>query len=210
MRQNRVNPFGKIIAAPERGLWLGNRGVIHQNEVIVRSFKLKAWITCVLEFKNRKFEIMAPGRWTQLFFMDEATALAAGHRPCGECRRADFVRFKTHWIAGNPAYEFNNKTKIGDIDAVIHKERIDKQHQKITFLALPKDLPDGVFVQFKNEPYLVLDNKCYHWTAAGYGNSIPLPSAPVEVLTPKSVVNAIKAGYQPQINLSRLKDRYEF
>lgn len=200
-KQNRVNPQGDIVSIPERGHWLGNRGVIHRDGKIIRPFKLKAWITCVLEFKNRKFEIMAPNRWTQLFFMDEATALSAGHRPCAECRREAFNRFKTYWIKGNPEYGFNQKTKIGEIDAVLHRERIDDQNQKVTFQQKPEKLPDGVFVLYNSHPHLVLNGKLYPWSAAGYLKSIDLPKNQLyEVLTPSSTVNMIAAGYQPEIN----------
>ena len=104
MLQNRVDPFGNLIKTPARGSWLGNRGIIHNhNQEVVRPFKLKAWITCTLEFRGRKRQVMAPDRYTELFFLDEATSFAAGHRPCFECRREDALRFKSYWLKGNPA-----------------------------------------------------------------------------------------------------------
>src|SRR4051812_14165929 len=125
MLQNRVDPLGQFIHSKARGSWMGNRGVIHENKQIVKTFKHKAWITCVLQFKGRKRTVMTPGRWTELFFLDEATAFAAGHRPCFECRREDAKRFKTCWIKGNPEYNFSMTTSITQIDEIIHKERID-------------------------------------------------------------------------------------
>src|SRR6266487_4207217 len=111
--QNRVNPFGEIIETTARGLWMGNRGNIHNHDKrIVRAYKLKAWITCKLEFKGRKREIMAPNLYTELFFLDEATSFAAGHRPCFECRREDYNKFKTAWLRGNTQYKFSEKTHL--------------------------------------------------------------------------------------------------
>jgi hypothetical protein len=113
MLQNRVDPFGNLIKTRARGTWMGNRGVLHDDkQQLLRPFKLKAWLTCRLEFKGRKRQIMAPHRWTELFFLDEATAFAAGHRPCFECRRSDFNKFKSLWIKGNPEYNFDEKTPI--------------------------------------------------------------------------------------------------
>jgi len=104
MLQNRVDPFGNILKTSARGLWMGNRGILHNDrKELLRPFKLKAWITCKLQFNGRKREVMTPNRYTELFFMDEATSFAAGHRPCFECRREDYKKFKTLWLKGNPA-----------------------------------------------------------------------------------------------------------
>src|ERR1700761_169648 len=136
MLQNRIDPKGNIIQTSARGAWMGNRGQLHdRGKTILRPFKLKAWITCVLEFKDRHRQVMAPGLYTELFFLDEATAFATGHRPCFECRRDDAKKFKTAWLKGNPEYQFNDKIAIGKIDDVIHAERIDKDGQKVTFKA---------------------------------------------------------------------------
>src|SRR3978361_1384995 len=116
MLQNRVDPFGNIINTSARGALMGNRGLLHNDkQTLVRTFKLKAWITCKLEFKERKRTVMAPNQYTELFFLDEATSFAAGHRPCFECRREDYNRFKTNWLKGNPEYSFNGKTSIKEI-----------------------------------------------------------------------------------------------
>lgn len=203
MLQNRVDPKGQLIQTRARGLWMGNRGVIHnEQKEIVRPFKLQAWITCLLAFKERKFTIMAPGRWTQLFFMDEATAFAAGHRPCAECRRSDFNRFKEYWLLGNPGYGFTNKTLIREIDAILHLERITANKEKVTFEAGPDQLPDGVFVLIGNNPYLLHKGQLHLWTPFGYTDTMTIPAVKqITVLTPRSVVQAFNAGYIPQVAL---------
>jgi hypothetical protein len=202
MLQNRVDPNGNIIKTPARGAWMGNRGVIHNlDKEIIRPFKLKAWISCLLQFKGWHRPVMAPNRYTELFFMDEATAFAAGHRPCAECRRDDFKKFKTLWIKGNPEYQFNEKTRISEIDDIIHKERIDSNYSKITYRENLHNLPNGAFVCYENEAYLVKDAKLYCWSPSGYKNVIDPPEAhQFEVLTPKSIVNTIQSGYLPQMS----------
>lgn len=198
MLQNRVNPFGNIIKTSERGRLMGNRGLLHnETQEIKRPFKLIAWITCVLEFKDRRRPVMAPGQYTELFFMDEATSFAAGHRPCFECRRSEASAFKTFWLKGNPEYSFNPKTPIKAIDEILQKERIDRDYKKVTFQEDPLALPDGTFVAFRNEPYLIKNGMMYPWSADGYGRAQLLPQEKLSVLTPKSIVNTFKAGYLP-------------
>ncbi|HEY0741045.1 MAG TPA: hypothetical protein VGD40_06255 [Chryseosolibacter sp.] len=203
MLQNRVDPFGRIITTPARGSWTGNRGVLHnEHKRIVAHYKTQAWIICRLEFKGRKREVMTPGRWTELFFLDEATALAAGHRPCFECRREDAVLFKSCWIAGNPAYNFSMKTAIKEIDSVIHQERIF-QKQKVTYNGIASDLVDGCFVTLEGKAYVVKNGSAHQWTPHGYGEQVKLAAhSRVTILTPRSIVNALRAGYVPQMNLS--------
>lgn len=200
--QNRVKPNGDIISTSARGAWLGNRGVIHNAEKqIVRPFKIKAWIICVLEFRGRHREVMTPDRWTELFFLDEATAFSAGHRPCFQCRYADHQRFKTAWLKGNPKYGFDEKTSVIEIDKILQTERISKG-QKVTYTDDIHNLPDGAFVQFDGEPWLVYQNKIHHWTPSGYDNSKAIDApGEVTILTPRSIVNAFRAGYQPQIGI---------
>ncbi len=203
MLQNRVDPFGNIIRTSARGAWLGNRGVIHSHEKeIVRPFKLKAWITCVLEFRGRHREVMMPDRWTELFFYDEATAFSAGHRPCFQCRYADHRRFKTYWLKGNPEYGFDEKTSIHQIDEIIHCERINRDKSKVTFPEKAANLPNGVFVLLDNNPYLVSDGSLHLWTPFGYEKKMPVPiTEAMPVLTPRSIVNTFSAGYLPQIGI---------
>jgi hypothetical protein len=199
MLQNRVDPFGNIIATKARGAFMGNRGVIHdQDKNIVRNFRLKAWLTCVLEFKGRRLEVMAPNRYTQLFFLDEATAFSAGHRPCAECRRAAFNRFRECWTSGNPEYGFNHKTSIGSIDAILHEERMHRKEGKYTYEENIDALPNGTFILHNDRPFLVVENLVHEWTPFGYQQGITRSvSKKVLVLTPKSIVRAFGEGYLP-------------
>jgi len=207
MLQNRVDPVGNIIRTEARGLWMGNRGILHNDKKeILRPFKLKAWLICKLEFNGRKRQVMGPHRYTELFFMDEATAFAAGHRPCFECRRQDYNRFKSYWLKGNPEYGFDEKISFQKIDDILHKERMEKDKSKVTFEEQADKLPNGTFVLIKNDPYLVSDGKLYKWSAFGYEKSAEFKSKDVmTVLTPRSTVNAFKAGYVPQMSLPGTK-----
>jgi hypothetical protein len=199
--QNRVDPFGNIIETKARGSFMGNRGVIHnEQKQITHAFKHKAWITCVLDFKGRKRTVMTVDRWTELFFLDEATAFAAGHRPCFECRREDALRFKSFWIQGNPSYKFTMKTSIKEIDEVIHRERIDSELKKVTHHRLSSHIPEGTFIVMDSHPYLFSNGSLHRWTPVGYENSMVMPKASmVTVLTPNSIVNAFRAGFVPQL-----------
>lgn len=205
MLQNRVDPFGQLIRTPARGFFMGNRGLIHnEKQEIVRPFRLKAWITCLLEFKGRRRKVMTPNLYTELFFTDEAAAFAAGHRPCAECRRDDFNRFKTAWVAGNPEYNFNQKTSVQKIDGIMHSERIGADFSKITFKEKMGNLPDGVMIRIQGEAYVIRENKLWLWTPLGYTiTKIKEAEADVDVLTPRSVVNALRAGYTLQTSLAR-------
>lgn len=197
--QNRVTPFGEIVAVPERGAWTGNRGILHDDQGrLRRRWTTPAWIICQLEFKGRHREVMTPGTWTELFFLDEATALAAGHRPCGECRRADYARFKAAWIAGNHA------ATIHEINQTLHHERVEpRTHAKITYQAPLDALPDGVLIALAESAYLWWGGRLRAWSPGGYGDPLPtVPDRPVSVLTPRSIVAAIRAGYVPQVALA--------
>ena len=199
MLQNRVDPLGNLIKTSARGAWMGNRGILHDDhQQIRRAFVLKAWITCVLEFRGRKRQVMSPHRYTELFFLDEATSFSAGHRPCFECRRLDAERFKAAWIQGNPAYRFDKQTSIRLLDEVLHKERIGRSVASVRI----KDLPDGSFVLYDEKPFLVSGGLAYIWSPFGYGQGIELPGA-VGLLTPGSIVNAFRAGYVPQMRINQ-------
>src|SRR6516225_7744293 len=146
-RQNRVTPFGDIIATLERGTFMGNRGVLHDSEGrIKRAWQLKRWIVCVLEFKERKRQVMTPGHYTELFFLDEATAFAAGHRPCAECRRVRFLDFCNAWARAHPSKDASPRPSATMIDDRLHAERIASNRSKRSYMAALDDLPDGVFV----------------------------------------------------------------
>jgi hypothetical protein len=204
--QNRVNPFGQIIDTKARGAWMGNRGRMHnEKKEIVCSYKLHAWLICKVSFNGRKREIMSPNSYTELFFLDEATAFAAGHRPCFECRREDFNRFKKIWIAGNRGYKFSDKTSIQEIDKILHAQRINKDGTKKVYQEHLNKLPDGTFISFEEKAYLLFKKHLYLWTPYGYEkeNAITF-NGKVNVLTPSSIVNAFKAGYVPQMLLNNL------
>ncbi|HWB94653.1 MAG TPA: hypothetical protein VG605_22510 [Puia sp.] len=205
MLQNRVDPLGNIIRTSARGAWMGNRGLLHdEHQHVLRSWRLKAWLICVLDFKGRRRKVMSPNRYTELFFLDEATAFAAGHRPCFECRREAANRFKALWVEGNPDFHFTEATSIDGIDAVLHQERMDRKGNKVTFSADVSGLPKGVFVMYEGRPHLVADGALHPWTPFGYEAALALPAGQMEVLTPRSTVNAFRMGYAPQI---RIKDR---
>jgi hypothetical protein len=203
MLQNRVNPFGEVICTPARGAWMGNRGAIHNDSrQITRSHRVIAWITCTLKFKDRHRQVMSPGKYTELFFLDEATAFSAGHRPCQECRRAANLEFRKRWTEGNPQYHYTAKTRINDIDTVIHDERITPAGEKRTYTERLDTLPDGTFVAIDQTVFLVKGDKLFPWNPDGYGFPVDRPADQVvTVLTPPSIVNAFCAGYVPQTAL---------
>jgi hypothetical protein len=204
--QNRVTPFGEIVAVPKRGTLMGNRGGrFHTPDKALtrRRWASRRWIACVLEFKGRRREVMAPGRYTELFFLDEATALAAGHRPCRECRRADHDRFRRAWLKGNASLGLPPDVSIDEIDRVLHAERVGRGGAKVTFPARLGDLPDGVFVARDGTARLLARGSLWGWSPGGYTGPLPLDTAAdAAVLTPRSTVRTIKAGYRPAIHPS--------
>ncbi|MBZ4190977.1 hypothetical protein [Niabella beijingensis] len=204
MLQNRVDPLGHLIRTEARGQWMGNRGCIHDaHQQIVRPFRLKAWLICLLEFKGRKRNVMTEGQYTELFFLDEATAFAAGHRPCFECRRQDHIRFRRYWLKGNPGYGFTERTSIQQIDFILHEERMDPRGSKITFKEKAASLPDGTFILLDNVPFLLWKKRLYKWTSSGYENGGGVADEQImTLLTPRSTVNTFKAGYKPQVHTS--------
>src|SRR5438128_10993579 len=147
--QNRVDPFGAIFGSPARGTFMGNRGGAIHNEdrEILRPFKSRRWIACVLEFKGRHRQVMTPGRYTELFFLDEAVALAAGHRPCAECRRERLNAFRKAWRSAHPGTSDSPLPSAGEIDRRLHAERTRPDRSKRVFEASLGELPSGVFVQ---------------------------------------------------------------
>jgi hypothetical protein len=206
--QNRVTPFGELIATPARGTLMGNRGRLHDpDRRIVRPVAggYRAWVTCRLAFRGRQRTVMAPHRYTELFFLDEATALAAGHRPCGECRRADYRRFKATWLAANRDRGLGPDALIGRIDRELHRDRLDPDGRPRTYPARLRSLPDGVFVVLPGaaEALLVWRGALAPWSPAGYGELRPSPRDDrVKVLTPRSTTAAIAAGYVPGVHAS--------
>jgi hypothetical protein len=199
-RQNRVTPAGDIVAVPQRGTLTGNRGVLHDaHGAIRRPWQLRRWIACATEFRGRRRPIMAPGRWTELFFLDEATALAAGHRPCAECRNADYRRFKAAWGAAH-----GGEVPADEMDRVLHAERLEGRRRKRTYTAALGELPDGTMIELEGGFYLVQEGELVSWSFDGYlAERLALdPAEPVEVLTPEAIVATIAAGYEPGIHPS--------
>jgi hypothetical protein len=202
--QNRVTPSGKIVADPSRGLMMGNRGCLHgQGRTLgVSRWRSKLWICCLLDFKGVQRDPMPPGRWTALFFLDEATALAAGHRPCGYCRRGDYLAFAEAWRA---ARQLPRRPSAVEMDKALHRERTDRSRRKLSYLAPAAELPDGVMIRAGGEPGLLIGGRVRPWSFRGYGAPAPVdPPGRVEVLTPPSIVAAITAGYRPLVHPSAL------
>ena len=196
-RQNRVTPNGALIDLG-RGTFMGNRGCLHDDAGQVRrAHRGRRWIICALAFKGRRLPLAAPGENTQLFFLDEATALAAAHRPCDECRRDAFRAFVDAWTAGNPGALPPGRFHVADLDRVLHQQRTAPPER-----APLAGLPDGTFVALDGDPraYLVHGDTLLPWQPDGYGAPLPRPSATVDVLTPPSTVNALRAGYRPALH----------
>ena len=186
---------------------MGNRGgAIHNAERrIVRQYASRRWIACVLEFRGRRRTVMSPGRYTELFFLDEAVALAAGHRPCAECRRQRFNDFKEAWLRSDNPRE-GDWLLADTMDAALHPARIDRQRMKVTYPAPIDSLPDGSFVRIEDASWLVFEDALFRWSPAGYVESRPrVRDSMVSVLTPKPVVRCLAAGYSPEIHSSALK-----
>ncbi len=204
-RQNRVTPFGELIATECRGTWMGNRGCLHdEQQRIRRSFAGKRWLICVLEFRGRQRTVMAPGRYTELFFLDEATALAAGHRPCAECQHARYRLFRDVWAAANRGLLSSSVPPAEEMDRLLHAERVGPEREKRTYAGLLSELPFGAMVaDAKNRPFLVLEQALAPWQPGGYGPTVAKPEAArFRVLTPRSVVRALASGYPVEVHPS--------
>jgi hypothetical protein len=194
--QNRVAPTGEIVRDPARGLMMGNRGCLHGHgrELGTARWRSKLWICCVLRWKEVRRDVMPPGRWTALFFLDEATALAAGHRPCAYCRRADFLGYAFAWAAavGLPP---GQRPRAAGMDAVLHAERVRPTGRR----RATAELPDGVMVRHGEGSALLVGGLLTPWSFAGYGEPVR-PPATVDLLTPPSTVAALAAGYRPWLH----------
>jgi hypothetical protein len=190
--QNRVTPFGEIIAVAARGTMMGNRGgALHDaaRRLGARRWVSRRWICCRLDFKDRRREVMAPGRYTELFFLDEATALAAGHRPCAECRREDYRLFQAAWLrAGLPG-----PARADNMDRFLHRERFEAH--------VVGDLPDGAMVACGDDAFLVRAGRFHLWSSSGYGAARDI-SVPERLLTPPATVRVLAAGYRAGIHPS--------
>ncbi len=196
--QNRVTPFGAIVAIRQRGMLTGNRGIIHDpatRTLLKRRWTSKAWLACACEFRGRRREVMATRSWTELFFLDEATALAAGHRPCFFCRREEAEAFRAAWGRATGAVP-----SAREIDEVLHRERLSGGHKRVHPLpSAPDELPNGTMVVAADRAYTILDGLGYPWDIGGYGEPID-PQHALGLLTPPSTVAALRAGYRPRLH----------
>jgi hypothetical protein len=193
--QNRVTPFGELIATPARGTMYGNRGGrFHRDDQTLgtRRWASRQWICCVLEFKNRRHPVWRE-RYTGLFFLDEVTALAAGHRPCFECRRADANSFAEKW-AQTKGSDF---PYVDEMDRVLQAERLDGRAKRTHRMPFG-NLPYGTFIALENAAYAVRGSHLLRWSESGYLEKIARPHGNANVLTPPSIVAILAAGYEPQ------------
>ncbi len=204
--QNRVTPDSQIISVRSRGTLMGNRGgAMHRADKSLgpKRWVSKQWIACRLSFKGRWREVMGPNSYTELFFLDEVTAFSAGHRPCYECRRREAVEFSEIWgeVFGN-----GSRAKAGHIDEALHAERLTVEGRKATFESLIGELPTGAMVKRQGGMYLVLASQALLWSPDGYMSAQPIDANEVvEVLTPPSLLEVFRAGYDPDVHESALK-----
>lgn len=194
--QNRVNPFGDIVAIAQRGQFMGNRGIIHDpvtRTLLRRRWTNKAWIVCRCDFGARRREVMSRRSWTELFFLDEAVAFAAGHRPCYYCRRDAALEFAGAWCR---AHSLNTVT-AAHIDTVLHVQRLESGRQRVHALPGP-ELPDGAMVVSAGDACLVAQGKMFRWTEAGYEKAATRPAQ--GLLTPPAIVATLRAGYRCRLH----------
>jgi hypothetical protein len=196
--QNRVTPFGDLVAVAGRGTMMGNRGVLHdEGRRIVKAWAVRRWIACVLEFKNIRRAVMSPRRYTELFFLDEATSLSAGHRPCAECRRGDYRRFTSLWVACRP-----EPPNADSMDLRLHADRLDGKAKR-RYSTDISTLPEGAYIALDGRAWLLWNGRLHAWGEAGYERTRHRPPrGEVEVLTPRALVDVIAAGYRPLVHPS--------
>ncbi len=199
-RQNRVDPFGVIHAVPDRGSFMGNRGIIHDaasRTLLKRRWTTKAWIICVCAFKGRQRKVMSHGTYTELFFFDEVTALAAGHRPCFECRR---LAAKTYAGCFADAHRVADP-KVREIDAVLHAQRLATGGKAVPITVDKlEDFPDGTMISVSGAPMALRAGSVLPWSFSGYGDPVPLQVLAAQaatLITPMATVAVLNAGYRP-------------
>ena len=197
--QNRVNPFGDIVAIPQRGTFTGNRGIIHDSQtktLMRRRWTNKAWLICNCEYKGRRRNVMSGRTWTELFFLDEAVALAAGHRPCFLCRRDAAEAFRSTWAEAKGCA----KPSAGKIDSVLHRERLQgRRKRRHRVPGDIDDLPDGAVVCLNDAAFTMVKGNAFRWTENGYDPPRTILHAD-SMLTPPSSLMAFKAGYRPVLH----------
>ena len=204
--QNRVDPWGRLNEDPSKaGMVMGNRGILHDPEQrVVKRWTTKAWVACDPKFRgiSRK-PLFRPGRYSELFFLDEAIALAAGHRACAYCQRGRFDAFKAAWARSAEPPLDSAKLPINEVDAELHGQRVSRGIQKITFDAQVGSLPEGTMIEVGADAFLLHRGQRWRWSFLGYESADPLPPATqVRVLTPKGIVRVYSAGYKPGVHFS--------
>ena len=200
MLQNRVNPWGKLCAVPDRGSLMGNRGILHDaDNKIVRAWKHRNWVTCLLSYKGIKREHpFSPGNYSELFFLDEATSFAAGHRPCAYCQRARNREFKSSWAQANIAGDGSADLTMAELDKQLHVDRVEFDGSKKTYRTSYGSLPVGTMFEHGGGALVRAQNGPQPWSFTGYSSPIPLAKeVVVTVLTPRSVVSSFAAGFVP-------------
>jgi hypothetical protein len=200
--ENRVDPWGAIFRSTARGTFMGNRGgqLHNAQRQIVRQYATRRWITCLLEFKGRHRTVMSPGHYTELFFLDEAVAFAAGHRPCAECRRDRFKAFQAAWMRSG-----HSACAADEIDWLLHEHRLASGKRKVTYDAPLNSLPDGCFIQIDSDCHLVWGGALLLWAPEAYVRKRgAAASSTVTVLTPEPIVACLRQGYRPEIHASAL------
>jgi hypothetical protein len=182
-------------------MFTGNRGIIHDpatRTLLKQRWATKAWLTCLCEFRGRRRDVMARRSWTELFFLDEAVALAAGHRPCFFCRREAAEAFRNAWALARAI----GMPRAAEMDAVLHAERLDHGRKRPQALPGPADeLPDGSVIAAAGNAYILARGRAFQWTAQGYEGPLQIPRADV-LLTPPSTLGALRAGYRPVLHPS--------
>ncbi|MGX4641588.1 hypothetical protein [Massilia sp. SYSU DXS3249] len=199
-----MDPFGQLHAVPDRGTLMGNRGILHDElQAVRRPWAHKAWVACSLSYGDIKRPVFSQGNYSELFFLDEATAFAAGHRPCNTCRRARHVAFKSAWLQANRPDAGATFTRMAEIDAALHAERAIPGGGKRSYEAPLAELPDGAMFEHAGKGYLVWQGKILEWSFGGYAPAAALPSSTtVRVLTPPSIVRMLAAGYALEVHPS--------
>jgi len=198
--QNRVLPTGEIAALPARGTMTGNRGIIHRDDKTLGTprWSHHAWICCTLDWQGRTRQVMTGRNWTELFFLDEAVAFAAGHRPCGYCRRDAYARYVDAW-----ARAVGVRPGAKDMDKALHPARVTRARVQVTYDAMIADVPAGAMIMWHNQPHLVGANHLHPYTPNGYGARAPRPQCGVAtVLTPRPTVAVLQNGYTPKLHVT--------
>lgn len=200
--QNRVDPKGELHAVSNRGMFMGNKGCLHneQKQIVKKAGGTTGWVICALNHKGIKRELMAKGKYTELFFLDEATALAAGHRPCNDCLKSKFADFKLRWLE---AYNDKNSaiTTMAEINKINQKERYYRGN-KVTYQDNMLNLPNGTFIEIEQSFYLIWQGAKYLWSFEGYKEKSDIRNELVTILTPQSFVDALAGGYTPEVHPS--------